>query len=141
MALQPLYTAHATATSGRDGHAETNDGNVKVDLTVPKEMGGAGKPGATNPEQLFASGYAACFGGAVAFVASQHKQPVKDVQVTSHVTIGKNDSGGFGLAVALEVHIPNVDREQAEKLVEEAHHVCPYSNATRGNIEVKLSVV
>jgi osmotically inducible protein OsmC len=141
MAFQPLYTAVATATSGRDGHAETSDGVVKVNLSVPKEMGGPGKAGATNPEQLFATGYAACFGGAVKFVAGQHKVQIKDPKVTSHVTFGKADGGGFGLAVELQVHIPDLDRAQAEKLVEEAHQVCPYSKATRNNIEVKLSVV
>lgn len=141
MAFQPLYTAVATATAGRDGHAETSDGVVNVNLSVPKEMGGPGKAGATNPEQLFATGYAACFGGAVKFVAGQHKVQIKDPKVTSHVTFGKDDGGGFALAVELQIHIPDLDRAQAEKLVEEAHHVCPYSKATRNNIEVKLSVV
>ena len=140
MAFQPLYTAVATATAGRDGHAKTSDSVVDVNLSVPKEMGGPGKPGATNPEQLFAVGYAACFGGAVKFVAGQQKIPIKDPAVTSHVTFGTSD-GGFGLAVELQVHIPDLDRAQAEKLVHEAHQVCPYSKATRNNIDVKLSVV
>jgi Ohr subfamily peroxiredoxin len=108
MSLQPIYTANATVTSGREGHGETSDGTVKVDLAPPKEFGGHPKPGATNPEQLFAVGYASCFGQAVKVVAGQQHVPLKDVKVTSHVTIGKTDSGGFGLAVALDVHLPDV---------------------------------
>jgi osmotically inducible protein OsmC len=142
MALQPLYTAAATATSGRDGHVESSDGLLKFDLSVPKEMGGPGKPGTTNPEQLFACGYAACFAGAVTFAALQRKVKAGPVQATSNVTIGKADDGGFALAVELQVHVPNVDRSQAEELVREAHEkVCPYSKATRNNIEVNLTVV
>jgi Ohr subfamily peroxiredoxin len=142
MAIQPLYTAVATATSGRDGHAESSDGVVKVDLSVPKELGGPGKPGATNPEELFACGYAACFAGAVTFAASQRKIKIGTPQVTARVGIGKGADGGFGLAVQLEAHIPDVDRSQAEELVHEAHNnVCPYSKATRNNIDVQLTVV
>ncbi|MBV8586627.1 MAG: organic hydroperoxide resistance protein [Verrucomicrobia bacterium] len=142
MSLQPIYTADATVTSGREGHGETSDGTLKVDLAPPKEFGTHPKAGATNPEQLFAIGYASCFGQAVKVVAGQQHVPLKDVQVTSHVTIGKNDAGGFGLAVALDVHLtPEVEKATAEKIVEAAHHICPYSNATRGNIDVKLNIV
>jgi osmotically inducible protein OsmC len=154
MAYQPLYTAVATATGGRDGHVETSDGIVKLDLSVPREMGGSGKAGASNPEQLFASGYSACFAGAVGFVANQQHKKLGEVKVTANVTFGKVDENasysaggktyplpGFTLAVRLDVHLAGVDREEAEKLIEEAHLVCPYSRATRNNVEVKLVVV
>ena len=154
MAYQPLYTAVATATGGRDGHVESSDGIVKLDLSVPREMGGPGKPGTSNPEQLFASGYSACFAGAIGFVANQQHKKLSDIQVTGHVTFGKADEKstynadgktyplpGFQLAVRLDVHLPGVDKAEAEKLVEHAHQVCPYSRATRNNIEVKLAVV
>jgi lipoyl-dependent peroxiredoxin len=154
MAYQPLYTAVATATGGRDGHVESSDGIVKLDLSVPREMGGPGKPGTSNPEQLFASGYSACFAGAIGFVANQQHKKLSDIQVTGHVTFGKveekstyNAGGttyplpGFQLAVRLDVHLPGVDKSEAEKLVEQAHQVCPYSRATRNNIEVKFAVV
>ena len=140
MAYQPLYTAVATATGGRDGHVESSDGIVKLDLSVPREMGGPGKPGTSNPEQLFASGYAACFAGAIGFVANQQHKKLSDVQVTGHVTFGKLDDA-FQLAVQLDVHLPGVAKAEAEKLVEQAHQVCPYSRATRNNIEVKFAVV
>jgi osmotically inducible protein OsmC len=154
MAYQPLYTAVATATGGRDGHVESSDGIVKLDLSVPREMGGPGKPGTSNPEQLFGSGYAACFAGAIGFVANQQHKKLSDVQVTAHVTFGKVDEQatysaegktyplpGFTLAVQLDVHLAGVDKAEAEKLVEAAHQVCPYSRATRNNVEVKLAVV
>jgi lipoyl-dependent peroxiredoxin len=134
----PIYTAVATAKGGRGGHAETEDGQIKVDLALPKELGGNGK--GTNPEQLFACGYGACFGGALDLVARQQKTPLKEIWVTPHVTIGKDDTGGFGIAVALHVRLPEVDRATAETLVAAAHQVCPYSKATRGNIEVTLIV-
>jgi osmotically inducible protein OsmC len=140
MAYQPLYTAVATATGGRDGHVESSDGIVKLELSVPREMGGPGKPGTSNPEQLFASGYAACFAGAIGFVAGQQHKKLSGIEVTGHVTFGKVDDG-FQLAVQLDVHLPGVDKAEAEKLVEQAHQVCPYSRATRNNIEVKLAVV
>jgi len=140
MAYQPLYTAVATATGGRDGHVESSDGIVKLDLSVPREMGGPGKPGTSNPEQLFASGYSACFAGAIGFVASQQHKKLSDIQVTGHVTFGKLDDK-FQLAVELDIHLPGVDKAEAEKLVEQADQVCPYSRATRNNIEVKLVVV
>jgi len=137
--MKPLYTASAVATGdGRNGHVESTDGILTADVRAPKELGGAG--GATNPEQLFAAGYAACFHSALRTVAKRSGADVTDSEVVADVSIGENGTGGFGLAVALEVTLPNVSREEAEKLVEQAHQVCPYSNATRGNIEVDLSV-
>jgi lipoyl-dependent peroxiredoxin len=138
--MEPLYTAVAHATGdGRNGHARTDDGMIDLDLRIPKELGGAG--GATNPEQLFAAGYAACFHSALKVVAGRGDADVTDSEVSATVGIGTIESGGFGLAVELDVHIPNVDEETAERLVEQAHQVCPYSNATRGNIDVTLRVV
>ncbi|MFI5832919.1 MULTISPECIES: organic hydroperoxide resistance protein [Micromonospora] len=137
--MQVLYTASAKATGdGRDGHVRTSDGTVELDLAVPKEMGGAG--GAANPEQLFAAGYAACFHSALRIVGRQAKADVAGSVVEAEVGIGPNGSGGYGLAVTLVVDLPAVERSAAEKLVEAAHQVCPYSNATRGNIEVALTV-
>jgi len=135
-----LYTATATASGGRDGSARSDDGVLDVALSTPKAMGGAGKAGATNPEQLFAAGYAACFDSALRFVARSQGVTVEDSAVTAQVGIGPNATGGFGLEVALNVSLPGLDRAAAEKLVETAHQVCPYSNATRGNIDVKLTV-
>jgi Ohr subfamily peroxiredoxin len=141
MSVNVLYTTSATATGGRDGEAATKDGAFKVKLSTPKELDGAGGPG-NNPEQLFASGYSACFIGAMKFVAGQKKQPVPaDTSVTATVGIGPRSEGGFGLAVSLDVSLPGMDKAAAQKLVEEAHQVCPYSNATRNNIDVKLNVV
>jgi lipoyl-dependent peroxiredoxin len=140
MALQPLYVASATVTSGREGFGETSDGNVKATFNLQKELGGNPKLGSTNPEQLFALGWASCFGQAVRVVAGQQHIAIKDVQVRSEVTLGKTDSGGFGLAAKLGVHLPGVDHVQAEKIVHAAHQICPYSNATRGNIDVQLAV-
>jgi lipoyl-dependent peroxiredoxin len=132
-----LYTAHATATGGRNGLTRTDDAMVVHLLATPTAMGGTGK--GSNPEQLFAAGYAACFGSAVEFVARQAKTAIGEVRVSADVGIGPNDTG-FGLAVALRVHIADVDAATAQSLVEQAHVVCPYSNATRGNITVDLSV-
>ena len=140
MSYQPLYTAVATTTGGRDGQVESSDGVLKAELSVPKEMGGPGKPGTSNPEQLFAAGYSACFAGALGFVANRDKVKLGPVKVTGHVTFGKDDNG-FRLAVQLDVNLPELDRTAAEKLVEEAHQICPYSRATRNNIEVKLVIV
>ena len=135
-----LYRAQATANGGRDGRATTTDKVLDVQLSTPKELGGGGGPG-TNPEQLFAAGYSACFLGAMKFVAAQQKQQLPaDTTVTGKVGIGQIP-GGFGIEVDLAVSIPGMERAEAEKLVEAAHGVCPYSNATRGNIEVRLSVV
>lgn len=142
MPVNVLYQTSARATGGRDGHSATLDGAVDVNLSTPKELGGAGGPG-VNPEQLFATGYAACFLGAMKFVASQGgsvKVP-SDTTVTSTVGIGPRSEGGFGLEIALAISLPGVDRAAAEDLVAKAHQICPYSNATRNNIDVKLSVV
>ena len=135
-----LYTATAHATGdGRNGHATSDDGILDLDLRTPPELGGPG--GATNPEQLFAAGYAACFHSALKVVAGREKLDVTGTEVSASVGIGMNDRGGFGLAVELDVHAPALDRSTAEALVAKAHEVCPYSNATRGNIEVTLSIV
>ena len=136
--MDALYTAVATATHGREGRAVTSDGKLDLDLSVPREMGGDGK--GTNPEQLFAAGYAACFAGALGLVGRKAKVDVSDAAVTGEVTIGK-EGEGFALAVTLRVELPeNIDRETGRKLVEQAHQVCPYSNATRGNVPVELVV-
>jgi lipoyl-dependent peroxiredoxin len=140
MSIKPLFTAHATATGGRNGHTEASDGSVSVDLSIPKEMGGPGKAGATTPEHLFAAGYAACFGSALEFIARQQKADVTGAVVKADVTIGSINSGGFGLAVVLHTHIPGQDQATAESLVATTHQFCPYSNATRGNIDVELVV-
>ena len=135
-----LYTATAHATGdGRNGHATSDDGILDVDLRMPKELGGPG--GATNPEQLFAAGYAACFHSAMKVVASRDHADVTGSEVSASVGIGVTPAGGFGLAVELDVSLPALDRAAAEALVAKAHEVCPYSNATRGNIEVTLTVV
>jgi lipoyl-dependent peroxiredoxin len=141
MATKVLYTTEASATGGRDGQAATKDGSFSVKLSTPKELGGAGGPG-NNPEQLFASGYSACFLGAMKFVASQGGTKVPDnTKVTTTVGIGPRDEGGFGLDVALAISMPGVPRAEAEALVAKAHQVCPYSNATRNNVPVRLTVV
>lgn len=136
-----IYTAVAHATGdGRNGHAHTDDGLLDLDVRIPPEMGGPG--GATNPEQLFAAGFAACFHSALKLVARQDKLDTTDSQVSATVGIGMNDQGGFGLQVELDVDLPKVeDKAVALQLVERAHQVCPYSNATRGNVDVALSVV
>lgn len=131
----------ARATGGREGSAATLDGTFQVKLSTPKELGGGGGTG-VNPEQLFAAGYAACFLGAMKAVAAQGGPKVpSDATVTSTVGIGPRSEGGFGLEIALAVSLPGLERADAEALVQKAHHVCPYSNATRNNIDVKLSVV
>lgn len=140
MAVEVLYETKARATGGRDGSAETLSGSFKVKLSTPKELGGAGGEG-NNPEELFAAGYAACFIGALKFVGGQENIAVPaDTSITSTVGIGPRSEGGFGLEVALEVSLPGLDRSVADGLVEKAHHVCPYSNATRNNIDVKLTL-
>jgi osmotically inducible protein OsmC len=135
---KPLYTAEATVHGGRDGHVRSSDGILDVDVRTPKELGGPG--GATNPEQLFAAGYASCFQSALLLVGRRRQVDTSASAVTAKVTLGAMPGGAFGLAVVLEVHIPDVDTEQARALVEGAHAVCPYSNATRGNIDVELIV-
>jgi len=140
--IKPLFTATATATGGRNGHTETNDGIVKADLSVPKDMGGPGKPNTATPEHLFAAGYAACFGGALDFVAKQHKKDAKNATVTCAVSIGPRDGGGFGLAVKMRVEDKSLPQAELAALVKEAHEkICPYSHATRGNVEVGLEAV
>jgi osmotically inducible protein OsmC len=137
--MKPLYTAVATAEGGRTGHVRSSDGVLDHALSMPKSLGGPGGEG-TNPEQLFAAGYAACFESALRLVARMQKQPINKASITAHVTIGATDAGGYALAVELHASLPELAREQAEKLVEQAHQVCPYSVATRGNVEVKLVV-
>ena len=137
--MTSLYTAEATAHGGREGKVETSDHKLQLSLDIPKEMGGRGGAG-TNPEQLFAAGYAACFHSAVKFVAGRQKLDTTDSTVTARVGIGRNDSGGFSLSVDLMVALPRLDREAAQKLVDAAHQVCPYSNATRNNIPVTLTL-
>ena len=137
--MNVLYTATATATGGRDGRAVSSDKILDVALATPKELGGAGGA-ATNPEQLFAAGYSACFIGALKFVASQSKRSVPaDTSITAKVGIGQIP-GGFGLDIDLHIHLPGLEQADAEALVEAAHQVCPYSNATRGNVDVRLHV-
>ena len=139
--IKPLYTAVASVTGGRNGHAEAADHSVSVDLSVPKAMGGPGKPNTTTPEHLFASGYAACFGGALDYVASQKKRNAKTATVTCSVSIGPRDAGGFGLAVKLHVKDKSLPQAELADLAKEAHEkICPYSHATRNNVPVELEV-
>ncbi|HEV2970820.1 MAG TPA: organic hydroperoxide resistance protein [Pirellulales bacterium] len=140
--IKPLFTATATALGGRNGHTESSDGIVKADLSVPKEMGGPGKPGAATPEHLFAAGYAACFGGAIDFVAKQQKKDGSKVKVTCSVSIGPREGGGFGLAAKLHVEDKGLPQAELAALAKEAHEkICPYSHATRGNVPVEVEVV
>ncbi|SFL45802.1 organic hydroperoxide resistance protein [Azotobacter beijerinckii] len=135
-----LYVAHAEATGGRDGRAISNDGQLEVRLNTPKELGGAGGEG-TNPEQLFAAGYSACFLGAMKFVAGREKIRLpENVKVSGSVGIGAIETG-FGIEVELRISLPGMAQESAQALIEAAHIVCPYSNATRGNIDVSLKLV
>jgi len=139
--MKILYTAEATATGGREGHAVSSDGNLDVSLVTPKEMGGPGGTG-TNPEQLFAAGYAACFESALMGVARRQKMALDAAAttVTARVGIGPAEGGAFGLDVELHIKLPGLQRPDAEALVEAGHKVCPYSNATRGNIDVRLII-
>jgi lipoyl-dependent peroxiredoxin len=139
--MKTLYTAHAASSEGRDGHTRSSDGVIDLALSMPKSMGGLGKEGATNPEQLFACGYSACFGGAVAHVAKLQKRPIAHVEVHADVSIGVHEGGALGLAVTLKVRIPELSRADAEALVAAAHLVCPYSVATRGNMPVTLEIL
>jgi Ohr subfamily peroxiredoxin len=140
--IKPLFTATATATGGRNGHTQSSDGSVTADLSVPKEMGGPGKSGTTTPEHLFAAGYAACFGGALDLVAKQHKEDASKAKVTCAVSIGPREGGGFGLAVKMHVEDKGIPQGELAKLVEEAHaKICPYSHATRGNVDVSFDVI
>ena len=135
---KPLYTAEATVKGGRDGHGSSSDGVLDLDIRPPAELGGAG--GGTNPEQLFALGYAACFQSAMGVVGRRLGVDTSDSTVTARITLGTIDGGAFGLGAELDVTIPGADKRQAEKVVKEAHKVCPDSNATRGNIDVVLAV-
>ncbi len=139
--IKPLFTAHATAVGGRNGTTKADDGSVSVTLSVPKEMGGPGKSGTTTPEHLFATGYAACFGGALDFVAKQQKVDATGATVTCAVSIGPRDAGGFGIAVKLDVVDKSIPQAQLQKLADETHEkICPYSHATRGNVDVAITV-
>ena len=137
--IQIVYTAEATAAGGREGHARTSDGRLDVDLDVPSEMGGQGGPG-TNPEQLFAAGYAACFQSALLRIAAGRRLDVTGSRVTARVGIGLLGTGGFGLAAALHLDAPRIGYDEALDLMHRAHEACPYSRATRGNIDVTLTV-
>ncbi|MGP8231977.1 MAG: organic hydroperoxide resistance protein [Methylovirgula sp.] len=141
MSVNVLYRTKATATGGREGHAQTEDGTLDVNLTIPKELGGNGAVG-NNPEKLFAAGYSACFLGAMKFVATQGGPKVPDTtSVTGTVGIGPRSEGGFGLEVELDVSLPGLPRDAAQELIEKADKVCPYSNALRGNVQVTLKLV
>lgn len=141
MPVDVKYTTSATATGGRDGSARSDDGSVDVKLVVPKELGGPGGDGA-NPEKLFAAGYSACFLGAMKAVSDDENVKVPaDTTVTATVGIGPRSEGGFGITADLKIKLPGIDKEDAERLVNAAHQICPYSNATRGNLDVGLEVV
>jgi Ohr subfamily peroxiredoxin len=140
--IKPLFTATATATGGRNGHTESSDRMVSADLSVPKEMGGYGKPGTATPEHLFAAGYAACFGGALDFVAKRQKRDATGAKITCAVSIGPREGGGFGLAVKMRVEDRTLPQADLAALAKEAHEqICPYSHATRGNVDVAFEIV
>jgi Ohr subfamily peroxiredoxin len=140
--INVLYTTSATAKGGRNGHTESADHLVKADLSVPKEMGGPGKPGTATPEHLFAAGYAACFGGAIDFVAKQKHKDASKTSVTCSVSIGQREKGGFGLAVKLHVEDKSLPQAELAALAKDAHEqICPYSHATRGNVDVQIETV
>jgi len=136
---QKVFTAQAKVQGGRDGHVTTANNALDLDLSTPKEMGGAGKAGATNPEQLFAAGYAACFEGALGVAARQAKLKLEKVTVEALIGFGQAEDGGYGISADLHVNLPGLEQQQAEALVEAAHGICPYSRATKGNIEVTLT--
>ncbi|HEY3858861.1 MAG TPA: organic hydroperoxide resistance protein [Gammaproteobacteria bacterium] len=137
--MQAIYTAEVTAKGGREGHVRSSDGTLDLALKVPKSMGGPGGEG-TNPEQLFAAGYSACYESALGFVARRDKVALKDVSITAHVILNKTGESQFDLTVELHGSFPGMDKAEAQKLMEAAHQVCPYSRATRGNVPVKLVV-
>jgi osmotically inducible protein OsmC len=140
--IKPLFTAHAKATGGRNGHTESSDGIIKADLSVPKEMGGPGRPGTATPEHLFAAGYAACYGGALDFVAKQHKKDASKASISCAVTIGPREGGGFGLSVKMQVEDTSLPQADLEAFAQEAHEkICPYSHATRNNVDVAFEIV
>lgn len=140
MAIKVLFTAHASATGGRNGHTQADDGLISVDLSIPKSMGGPGKPHTSTPEHLFAAGYAACFGSACEFVSRQMKIIPRAITVKTAVGIGEAPGGGFGLEVGHEVEVRGVSQADAEKIVAAGHQVCPYSRAVKGNVDVKIKV-
>jgi Ohr subfamily peroxiredoxin len=140
--IKALFTATATAIGGRNGHTETSDGIVKADLSVPKEMGGPGKPHTATPEHLFAAGYAACFGGALDLVAKREKRDAANAKITCAVSIGPREGGGFGLSVKMRVEDKSFVQAELARLAREAHEkICPYSHATRGNVDVAFEVI
>jgi Ohr subfamily peroxiredoxin len=140
--IKVLFTATASVTGGRNGHAKSSDGVVEVDLSVPKEMGGPGRPGTATPEHLFAVGYAACYGGALDFVAKQQKKDASKAQITCAVSIGPREGGGFGLSVKMRVEDQSLPQAELQALATEAHEkICPYSHATRGNVDVAFEIV
>ena len=140
--IKPVFTAKATSTGGRNGRTAAEDGSVSANLSVPKAMGGPGKPDTTTPEHLFAAGYAACFGGALDFVAKKQKKDATGAKITCSVSIGPRDKGGFGLSVVMEVEDRSLPTAELQKLVNEAHEqICPYSHATRNNVPVEVKVV
>ena len=141
MAIKVLFTAHASATGGRNGHTQADDGLISVDLSIPKAMGGPGKPNTSTPEHLFAAGYAACFGSACEFVSRQMKIIPKSITVKSAVGIGEAPGGGFGLSVGHDVEVRGVSQADAEKIVAAGHQVCPYSRAIKGNVDVTINLV
>jgi len=139
--IKPLVSAVANSTGGRNGHAESTDGSVSVNLSVRKEMGGPGLPDTTTPEHLFATGYAACFGGALDFVAKQKKKDASGARITCTTALGPREGGGFGIAVTMKVALASMPKDELKALVDEAHEkVCPYSHATRGNIDFALEI-
>ncbi len=139
--MEAIYTAEVTTKGNRDGgHASSTDGKLDVNLNLPKELDGKGGAG-TNPEQLFAAGYSACFGSAIKAVAGKEKIETHGIEVTAKVGLGKNDAGGFALKVKLEVKLDSLSKEEAQKLVDEAHKICPYSNAVRNNVPVEIEVL
>lgn len=139
--IKPLFTATATARGGRNGRTESSDGIVKFDLSVPREMGGPGKAGAATPEHLFAAGYAACYGGALDYIAKQHKKNAAGAAITCAVSIGPRDGGGFGLSVKMRVEDRSLPQADLAAFAREAHEkICPYSHATRNNVDVRIEV-
>jgi Ohr subfamily peroxiredoxin len=140
--INALYTATASATGGRNGRTESSDGVVKVDLSLPKELGGNSKPGTATPEHLFAAGYAACFGGALDFVAKQQKKDAANAKITCAVSIGPRELGGFGLSVKMKIEDRSLPQADLAALATKAHlEICPYSHATRNNVDVQIEVI
>jgi Ohr subfamily peroxiredoxin len=140
--IKPLFTATATAVGGRNGHTESDDGLVKADLSVPKSMGGPGKPNTATPEHLFAAGYAACFGGSLDYIGKQRKKDLLKARITTAVSIGPREGGGFGISVQMTIEDRSVSTAELAEMVNEAHEkICPYSHATRGNVRVDFEII